>query len=321
MKYKTINGIDKKLSLLTYGTPGAAFSKANRESAFNSYNAAWDAGFRTFDTAHSYGDGEDILGQWLNVSRHRNEAVILDKGCNPGQKGSPDVMSADTIRDQLEESLKRLRTDHVEMYVLHRDDPSVPVGEIIDVLNTLKEEGKLLIFGVSNWQLKRILEAELYAQKRGLSSFSVVSPAYSLADYISDPWGGSVALSGNDSVEYRNWLVENQMPVFCYSSLGRGYLSGKFRTDANKPIEECIAPAPITEYDAPVNRDRLARAEKLAAEKNCTVSQICLAWLLRQPQFLLPIISPSSKEHIRDNVGSLDISLTTEECAWLLGKE
>ena len=247
--------------------------------------------------------------------------MILDKGCNPGQRGCPDVFSAGTIRSQLEESLRRLRTDHVEFYILHRDDASQRVDAIIDELNRLRHEGKLLRFGGSNWTLARVKAAEACARERGLEGFTAFSPAYSLATYMHDPWGGSVALSGAAQRPYREWLRETGLPVFCYSSLGRGYLSGKFRTDSGRSIGECISSAPIMEYDAPLNRARLARAEQLAAQKGATVPQVALAWLLRQPMDLFPIVAPTTEAHIRDNCAALSLVLTDGECAWLLGED
>ncbi len=318
MKYKTIPGIDKPLSALTYGTPYTATNIATREDAFRSYDQAWAAGFRTFDTAHSYGSGEETLGAWLESRGHRDKAIILDKGCNPGQEGSPDIFCAQTIRDQVDQSLRRLRTDHVELYILHRDDPAEPVDGIVEELNRLKREGKILRFGGSNWTLERVQAANQYASSHGLEGFTAVSPAYSLAEYMSDPWGGSVSLSGDGQRPYRKWLEETHTPVFCYSSLGRGYLSGKFRTDGDKPIEECIGRGSILEYDAPANRGRLARAERLAREKGCAVSQICLAWLLRQPLNLFPIVAPTTGAHILEAVGALDVDLSEKECDWLL---
>ena len=319
MKYKSLSGIDTPLSALTYGTPYTATNAATRAEAFLSYDLAWEAGFRTFDTAHSYGAGEETLGAWLAARGHRNSAVILDKGCNPGQAGSPDVFSARTIREQVEESLRRLRTDRVELYILHRDDPSQPVDGIVEVLNQLKREGKLLRFGGSNWTMDRVKAANACAQARGLEGFTAVSPAYSLAEYLRDPWGGSVALSGDAQRPYREWLRETRLPVFCYSSLGRGYLSGKFRTDGDRPIEACIGSGAIQEYDAPENRERLRRAEILAAEKGATVSRVCLAWLLRQPLELYPIVAPTTAKHIAEAVAALDLTLTDRECRWLEG--
>ncbi|MBQ8162517.1 MAG: aldo/keto reductase [Clostridia bacterium] len=312
-----MEGIPSALSALTYGTPGTATRSSTREQAFRSYDLAWGYGFRTFDTAHSYGDGEETLGAWLKSRGHRAEAVILDKGCNPGQKGSTDIMSGKTIREQMDMSLRRLQTDHVDLYLLHRDDPRVPVDEIVEELNRLKKEGKVLHFGGSNWQMERVKAASAYAGAHGLQGFSAVSPAYSLCEYHRDPWGGSVSLSGDGQADYRAWLSENRMPVFCYSPLGRGYLSGKFRTDGEKKIEECISQGSILEYDCPLNRERLRRAESLAREKGCTVSQVCLAWLLRQPQNIIPIVAPGSEEHIKDNVEALEITLTDAEADWL----
>ena len=317
MKYRMIDEIDKPLSVLTYGSPWAAITD-DRKKAFHIYDLAWGAGFRTFDTAHSYGSGEEVLGAWIETRGHRNEAVILDKGCNPGQNGSDDVFSAGTIRSQLEESLHRLRTDHVELYILHRDDPSLPVDGIVEELNRLRTEGKILRFGGSNWTLDRIIAANRYADEHGLTGFTAVSPAYSLAEFIHDPWGGSVALSGEAQQPYRDWLEENRLPVFNYSALGRSYLSGKFRTDGGKRIEDCIGGAPIAEYDAPVNRARLKRAEQLAEEKGYTVPQICLAWLLHQKMMLFPIITPTSESHMLENVAALDIKLSDSECSFLL---
>ena len=187
----------------------------------------------------------------------------------------------------------------------------------MDELNKLRQEGKLLRFGASNWTFERITAANAYAREKGLEGYGAVSPAYSLAEYVHDPWGGSVALSGAAAQPYREWLEKSRTPVFCYSSLGRGYLSGKFRTDGDTPIDECIGKGAIMEYDAPVNRARLARAEKLAAEKGASVSQVCLAWLLKQPLEIFPIVAPTSAEHIADNVSALDLELSDSECEWL----
>lgn len=316
MNYKMLQGIDKPLSALTYGTPYAAV-RGELEAAMKVYDLAWEAGFRTFDTAHSYGAGEAMLGEWLKARGYRNEAVILDKGCNPRQHGSEDVFSGKTIREQMEESLRRLQTDHVELYILHRDDPALPVDEIVEELNLLKKEGKVLRFGGSNWTRERLEQANTYAENHGLEGFTACSPAFSLARFISDPWGGSVSISGEAQQGYREWLTENQMPVFCYSSVGRGYLSGKFTISSGKLIEKCLNPAPIKEYDAPENRARLARAEKMAAEKDASISQVALAWLLHQPLNLYPIVSPSSAEHMQDNIKALHLQLTKEECDWL----
>ncbi len=317
MKYVTLEGIHKKISRLVFGNPFPAML-GDKEKAFEIYDRAWNAGFRVFDTAHCYGKAEETLGAWLAKRGCREELVILDKGHNPSQFESPDDFGAKTIKDQIHQSFERLQTDYVDLYILHRDDPNKPVDEIVEVLNELKADGKIGRFGGSNWTMERIEMANAYAKEHGLEGFTVASPCYSLAELIRDPWGGSVALSGDKQEAFRQWFTANQMPVFNYSALGRGFLSGKYKSDNRKPIEECLWEAPIKEYYDPKNVARLERAEKLADEINASVSQICLAWLFAQPQNLFPIVSPGSEAHMKDNIDALNITLTKEQCDWLL---
>ncbi|MBQ9032474.1 MAG: aldo/keto reductase [Parasporobacterium sp.] len=318
MEYAALTGINNvKFSRLIYGTGNRYLMEDGEQEAFRTLDDAWEAGFRVFDTAHSYGNAEKNFGNWMESRGLRQQLVIIDKGCNPGQQGSTDIFCGETIRCQLEESLARLKTEQVDYYILHRDDPSKPVDEIMETLNDCKAQGKMDRFGASNWSFARIREANDYAAGHGLEGFSAVSPNYCLADYVHDPWGGSVSLSGAEAAGYRAWLEETELPVFNYSSLGRGYLSGKFRTDADKPIEECLWSAPIQEYDSPKNRERLSRAEQLADQKGASVSQICLKWLLMQKMNLFPIVSPTSKEHIREIADVFRVELSDEEARWL----
>lgn len=319
MKYTTVEGIDKQLSRLAYGTPGCA-ADGDEARAYSCYDMAYDMGFRVFDTAYSYGEGEKVLGKWLAKNGKREEVVILDKGCNPrATYTTPDVFSGDTIRKQLSESLERLQTDYVDLYILHRDDPSKPVDEIVEVLNELHAQGKIGCFGGSNWSMERLKEANEYAKAHGLVGFRVCSPNYSYMRLARDPWGGSVSISGKENEAFRNWLAENQMPVFNYSSLARGFLSGRYRSNDTRPIEECLPQAPIMEYYAKDNIERLRRAEIVASELAVSVSQVGLAWLLDQPMNLFPLVSPTGEQHLREAVEALDLKLTKEQLEFLSG--
>ncbi len=316
MKEKQINGI--RVSSLIYGTGNARLTGREDDEALECLENAYQAGFRAFDTAHTYGSAEKNLGRWLEKSGHRGEITIIDKGCNPGQKGCDDIFSGDIIRTQIRQSLERLKTDFVDFYILHRDDETKPVDEIIETLNECQEKGQIRAFGGSNWSMRRVVEANEYAHQHGMNGFSVISPCYSLAVLENDPWGGSVTISGEKNAGYREWLIQNQMPVFNYSALGRGFLSGKYRASEKKPIEECLSWAPIAEYYSVENVQRLARAEQMAQQKECSVSQICLAWLLNQRLNLFPIVSPGSREHMEETVKAVERKLTDAECRWLL---
>lgn len=317
MLYTTLDNIEKKASRLVYGTTGPT-AGGDDEKAFENYDIAYDLGFRIFDTAYSYGKGEETLGRWLQKSGHRDDVIILDKGCNPrATYTTPDVFSAETIRTQMTESLERLQTDHVELYILHRDDPAVPVDEIVEVLNEMKAAGKVVRFGGSNWSMERTIEANVYAEKHGLAGFTVCSPNYTYARLLRDPWGGSVTITGKENQAFRDYLKENQMPIFNYSSLARGFLSGKYKSDNRIPVEQCIGEGTILEYYAPENVERLARAEKLAAELNATVPQIAIAWLMKQPLNLFPLVAPTGEAHIKEAADALKIELTDDQMSFL----
>ena len=172
--------------------------------------------------------------------------------------------------------------------------------------------------GVSNWTWQRIREGNKYAADHGLKGFQALSPAYSLAEFVHDPWGRSITLSGAANEKMREAYFQSGLPVFTYSSLARGYLSGKFVTDGDRPIEDCLWWAPIKEYGCPEDRQRLHRAEEMARKKELTVSQIALAWLLHQSDNLFPIVSPSSTSHMEEVIQSLTVPLTQKEQNWLL---
>ncbi|MCI8835937.1 MAG: aldo/keto reductase [Ruminococcus sp.] len=316
MLYEKLEGISVPLSKLVMGSNAGMVTDDPKEAA-ECLDMAWEIGFRAFDTAHSYGTSEENIGAWMAKRGNRGELVLMDKGCNPGQAGSTDVFSGEMIREQLKMSLDRLQTDYVDIYALHRDDESRPVEEIVETLHALKEEGKIRRFGGSNWKQYRIEMANRYAKEHGLSEFSVLGPAYSLADYVRDPWGGSVSLSGEENRSYREWLVENQMPVLNYSSLARGFLSGRFRSADEAHIDQYLREGTIKEYYDAANMIRLRRAEELAEKKGATVSQVCLAWLLAQEINLFPLIGASTESHMREAAGAFDISLSEEECRWL----
>ena len=278
-------------------------------------DAALAAGITTFDTARSYRGAEKAFGAWVARRGVRNRINIQTKGCNPDQTGLK--FTPDSLRGELETSLSMLGTDHVELYALHRDDPSVPAGVFIETLNTFKQEGKILHFGASNWTWQRMAEANDYAAAHGLEGFTFGSPAFSLAVVVGDPWGGSVHLSGAENADARAWFLQSALPVFPYSGLARGFFSGKYRTDRDASPLDVLRPETCAEYDCPDNRERLRRAEAMAAERGCTVGQICLAWILAQPITFCPIIGPSNPQHLAENLRGLELELSDKDCRWL----
>lgn len=318
MRYTHLDGFSVEFSKLVYGTGSNKLQGEDFTAAAYCLDMAWETGFRVFDSANAYGNAENNLGKWLEKSGNREKAVLITKGMNCGMNGSNDTYGAQTVRNHVAQSLQRLRTDWIDIYILHRDDESKPVDEIIEVLNECVEKGQIHAFGGSNWKKHRIEQANEYATKRGLRGFTVVSPCFSLAEMVRDPWNRSVSISGEANHGFREWLRDTQMPVFNYSALARGFLSGKFRTDRDETIENCLWWAPIEEYNCPKNIARLRRAELMAEEKGVTVANICLAWLFEQGLNIFPIVGPTSERNICENVSVFDIRLSRTECDYLL---
>src|SRR5258708_26209575 len=193
MKYGTIPGIDKPISRLVQGT--VAINPAGLEAGFTLLDSVFELGCTTIDTAHVYGsDREMAIGKWIAERKNRDKVVILAKGShhnNVRNRVTPFDIAAD-----LHDSLARFQTDYFDLYVLHRDDPAVPVGPIVEALNEWKRAGKIRAFGGANWSYDRIEEANEYAGEHGLTPFACSSPNFSLADQIQPPWGGCVTISG-----------------------------------------------------------------------------------------------------------------------------
>lgn len=133
---------------------------------------------------------------------------------------------------------------------------------------------------------------------------------------IGDPFGGSVTISGEKNQKSREWFVRNQMPVFAYSSLGRGFFSGKIKSNEIERAKELLGIAAL-EYGFPKNFERLRRAELLAEQKSVSITQIAFAWIFKQPLNVLPITSPTSIQHLHESINAMHIELTDQEIKWL----
>jgi aryl-alcohol dehydrogenase-like predicted oxidoreductase len=316
MQYGSVAGVDKPVSRLILGT--MIISSREPERSFALLDAAFAHGCTTFDTAHVYGGGysERGLGQWMRERGNRDQVVIVSKGCHHNadrKRVTPHDLAAD-----LSDSLARLQTDYIDVYLLHRDDPSVPVGPIVEALNEHLEAGRICAFGGSNWTHGRIAEANEYARAHGLVPFAASSPNYGLADQIENPWGpGCVSISGPGNQDARAWYEATQMPVMAYSSLARGLFSGRITPENFDEIRSTLDRACLTAYCHEPNFQRLARALRLAQEKGVSVPQLVLAFMFASPLNVFPIVGAANGDEFRENVDAFDLALSEEERAWL----
>jgi aryl-alcohol dehydrogenase-like predicted oxidoreductase len=312
MKYGSVKGVGKPISRLVLGT--MIISLNEREKSFKLMDDVFELGCTTLDTAHVYGS-EKAIGEWMKERNNRDKVVVLTKGAHHTDRKR--VTPVDITAD-LNESLNRLQTDYIDIYLLHRDDPDVDVGPIVEILNEHNKSGKIKAFGGSNWRHERIQQANEYAEKHGLIPFNASSPNFGLAEQVEDPWGpGCVSISGPQETEAREWYIKTQIPIFAYSSLGRGFFSGRITRENFESIKDKIDGACLKAYCHEVNFNRLDRVQILAKEKGLTVPQIATAFIMSQPLNVFALIGSANKAEFKANLDALDIILTPEEVAWL----
>jgi aryl-alcohol dehydrogenase-like predicted oxidoreductase len=213
--------------------------------------------------------------------------------------------------------LERLQTDYIDLYVLHRDDPEVPVGPIVETLNGHHRAGRIRAFGGSNWAHTRVREANEYAAARGLVPFAVSSPNFSLAEQVRPPWKGCLSVSGAQGDAARRWYREQGMPLFTWSSLAGGFFSGRFARDNLDSFEDDFDVLCAETYGHEENFERLDRARVLAEDRGLTVPQVALAYVLSQPMEVFALVGCNTGEEFRANAGASGVELTPEEVSWL----
>ncbi len=312
-----LEGLNKSISRMLFGT--AMGPMLAGEDASELLDAAFALGINTFDTARGYGLAEESLGRWVNERGNREDIVILSK-CGNVKNGIVKV-DADVINTELEESLRALNTDYIDIYLLHRDDRNVAISETMETLNEARAAGKIKLFGVSNWTHERIEAANEYAYEKGLKGFSVSSPHFGLAVQVKDPWGGDcVTITGDENVAAREWYKKSKMPVVAYSALARGFFSGSFRSDDLEGAENFLDGPAKVGYLYEVNLRRLERAEALARKYETTVAMIAMRYMFSTDMNIYSVVSSTKKENIRRNVEALSSRLSVEDVRYLEGE-
>lgn len=315
MQYGNIPGVDKPISRLAQGT--MMIGSDHLEQSFELLDAIHALGCNTFDTAHVYGSGdvERTFGRWMKERGNRNELVIIGKGAHHNQDRNR-VTPFDIMAD-IHDSLARLQVDSIDLYLLHRDDPTQPVEPIVDVLNEEKEAGRIDAFGGSNWTVSRIQEANAYAEANGLIGFAASSPNFSLAKQVQPPWPGCVSIGGPAGQGERAWYEANQFPLFTWSSLAGGFFSGRFGREKMLVKEEYFDRLAVDSYGVEENFTRLDRVKILAEEKNLSIPQVAMAYVMNAPMNIFALVGCRTANEFQANLEACTVQLTQREMAWL----
>lgn len=297
MVFGKLPGLDKPVSKLVAG--GMVAQSIQGQIVLDDF---FERGGNAFDTGFTYKGSDAALGRWLSSRGIHRDAVIIAKGahtpfCNPAD-----------LTSQLLKSLEDLQTDCADVYVMHRDNTDIPVGEFIDVLNEHHSAGRFKTFGVSNWTIKRLEEANAYAAQNGKVGLSLLNNQFSLARMVEPVWADCLSVSDPES---RKWLTKHQFPNLSWSSQARGFFTPRAGEDKldSKELVRC--------WYAKDNFERKRRAAEMAIKKGCSEINIALAYVLSQPFPIWCLIGPMTTAEVASCFDALAVELTEDECRWL----
>jgi aryl-alcohol dehydrogenase-like predicted oxidoreductase/predicted dehydrogenase len=300
MRYGTVPGLDKPVSRLVMGCD----NQPDLPHASAMFDHFFSLGGNAFDTGYIYGDGrqERLLGRWMANRGVREDVVVIVKGahtphCDP-----------ESLTSQLLESLERQQSEYADIYLMHRDNPDVPVGEFVDVLDEHHRAGRIRAFGGSNWSRERFEEANAYARANGRQGFTALSNHFGLAEAYDVPWAGCRHVTDSES---KRWLIEAQIPLLPWSSQARGFFARPARPDDRSD------PELVRCYYSDDNFERLRRAQALGTDLGVPATAIALAFVLAQPFPTFPLFGPRSIAETRSSMQALGVELTEDQVAWL----
>ncbi|MFI6640212.1 aldo/keto reductase [Streptomyces sp. NPDC050504] len=278
---------------------------ADEEQSFAVLDAYAAAGGNFIDTADSYsawvdgnegGESETVIGNWLASRGNRDDVVIATKvGAHPEYKG----LAPATVKGAVEESLRRLRTDRIDLYYTHFDDPAVPVEEIVTALDQLVREGKVREVAASNISPERLRDSLDFADREGLAKYVALQPHYNLVS--------------RDTYEGRLQETASRagLAAVPYYALAAGFLTGKYREGAR--VESARAAGAGKHLETERGRRVLAALDGIARERGAAVASVALAWLAARPTVVAPIASARTPEQLPALLAVAELELTEAE--------
>jgi aryl-alcohol dehydrogenase-like predicted oxidoreductase len=307
MDYRPLGRTGVKVSPLCLGCMNFGHGTPADDAA-RIIDRALDEGVNFLDTANVYarGQSEEITGETLRRNGKRHRVLVATKVYGRVDEDDVNAMGSSRrhIIEQCEASLIRLRTDYIDLYQIHRPDPTIPIDETLRALDDLVRSGKVRYIGTSTFAAWQLVESLWVSKELGLNRFVTDQPPYNILDRRVERELAPMAQSFGIAINP-------------WSPLGGGLLTGKYKRGK--------APGKDTRYGAPGSErfrarlidplfDVLERLEPLAAAKDCTLSQFSMAWLRSQPGVVAPIAGPRTMDHLNDYLASLQVTLTPEDC-------
>lgn len=314
MQYRALGRTGVQVSSLCLGCMNFG-NPTPEEESMAIIDCALDRGVNFLDTANVYARGrsEEIVGKALQRNGKRGQIVLATKV--HGRMDDSDVLAGGNNRRHIiaecEASLRRLQTDYIDLYQIHRPSSSVPIDETLRALDDLIRAGKVRYIGTSTFPAWQIMESLWIARELGLNRFVTEQPPYHLLD------------RGIER-ELVPMAQTYGLAILPWSPLARGFLTGRYRRGGDIPGDSRVS-RDMTGIFAERTRRHFSEMaftvldtiEALAKEKNCTISQVALAWCASQPGITSPIIGPRTMGHLEDHLGALDVTLSAEDRARL----
>lgn len=310
MKKITFNNTDLTVSELCLGSSNFGTARSQEES-FEQMDVFVEAGGNFIDTALVYGDwawdepgrSECVIGQWLKTSGNRDKVIISTKGCHPPieDMNIPRVSRAEICSD-VEKSLRNLQTDYIDLYFLHRDNPNVPVAEILETLEEQVKKGNLRYYGCSNWTLERVKEAADYAKEHSLKGFSCnqILMALTDVDMSSVEWT-QMKILDEPFYQYHKDSGLNLMAFQCISG---GYFSKRL-------AGKCISDGQRAMYNCPANDEILMKMTDFVKEGYDPLD-FQLRYVLKAAFTAVPIAAFGTTKQLKEAISSLEKQVPSE---------
>ncbi len=283
----------------------------DEKTAFTLLDAFVEAGFNLVDTADVYpawvpgnkgGESEAIIGRWLKGSGKRDKVVVATKVAKWAERPG---LSADNINAAIDDSLRRLQTDVVDLYQAHEDDESVPLEETLGAFARLIEAGKVRAIGASNYSATRLRDALKVSADYHLPRYETLQPEYNLCD------------RAGYEAELEPLAREQELGVISYYALASGFLSGKYRSADDAGKSGARGAKVVAQYINPRGLGILAALDDVAAGHKATPAQVALAWLIARPGITAPIVSATRVEQLHDVLAAARLQLSAQDVAQL----
>ncbi len=309
MLTRKIERTDLHVSTLCFG--GNVFGwTCDEPTSFAVLDTFVAAGGNFIDTADVYsiwvpghvgGESETILGHWIRARKNREHIVIATKvGSRMAGDPQKEGLSRKYIVQAVEESLRRLQTDDIDLYQAHYDHPGAPLEETLSTFNDLVKQGKVRAIGASNYNVQRFAEALRISDEHNYARYVTLQPHY------------NIAYRDEYERELEPLCQREGVGVIPYHALASGFLTGKYRPGQqlpDTPRAESVQRRYLNERGFSI----LAKVEEVAQAHHATIAQVALAWMIARPGIIAPITSATSVEQTRELLGALDLKLTAED--------